>query len=61
MLPNGQIELRKGVWSEVISPAQLPDRLAFYKRLRDRKGGRYAAKYKPTIKALEAILSEVQP
>ena len=51
--PNGQnITIRGRTWSETIPVAQLPQRIAFYEGLRDRKNGAYAETYAPTVTAL---------
>lgn len=59
--PNGQrFTLDGGGWSGVYSVTELPAQLRFYRRLRDRKGGAYAAFYQPTVAALEALAHEIK-
>lgn len=38
----------------------LPAKLALYRSLRDRAGGKYAQHYAPRVEALEQLLREVQ-
>lgn len=47
------VEIAGVASSETISPCQLNGRLALYRRLRDRSGGRYARFYEHTVKGLE--------
>ncbi|SFC45536.1 hypothetical protein [Tropicimonas isoalkanivorans] len=42
-------------WQGRFPVTDLPRWIAFYKRLRDRKGGRYRASYADDVAALEAI------
>jgi len=49
------VEIAGREWSEVIGTDQLDDRLAFYRSLRDRRGGRYSQFYDETVRALEAV------
>ena len=53
--PDGQhVHLRGQLWSGEIFPVSaLPAKIAFYEALRDRRGGRYAKHYEPTVKALK--------
>jgi hypothetical protein len=46
--------LRKGRWAGTIPADNLDAWIAFYRRLRDRKDGRYAAFYADTVEVLEA-------
>lgn len=48
-------------WQGTFPVENLPAQLAFYRRMRDRKGGRYAAFYQPTLDALEALAREIGP
>ena len=51
---DGQhINLRGRHWSETFHASALPDKIAFYERLRDRRGGAFAKHYEPTVKALQ--------
>lgn len=53
LLSDGRLRLKGEVWEEVFPAADLPARVAFYRKMAAHKGGRYAAFYEPTIKALE--------
>lgn len=46
-------------WTGTYPVADLPAKLRFYRGLRDRKGGAYAAFYAPTVAALEALARQV--
>lgn len=48
------VRLRKGGWAGTIPAENLDVWIAFYRGLRDRKGGRYAAFYEETVRVLEA-------
>lgn len=50
--------LQTGQWSTEFPGADLPQQLAFYRRLRDRRDGRYAHHFTPTIAALEDAARE---
>jgi hypothetical protein len=52
----GKAKLVRGEWSEVISITLLPARLEFYRSLRDRLNGRYAAIYQPEVAAIERAI-----
>lgn len=56
---RGFVEMAGPTWSDRYPVARLPDWLAFYRRLRDRMGGRYAAIYAPAVAALEAVAREL--
>lgn len=43
------------LWSECVPVSALSQRLRFYRSLRDRRGGAYAAFYAPTVRALEDL------
>lgn len=53
------VEIAGSAWSEVIGLDQLDNRLAFYRRLRDREGGRYASFFIETVRELEAVARAV--
>jgi len=53
------VEIAGLEWSEVIGTDQLDGRLAFYRSLRDRMGGRYARFYDETVRELEAVARAV--
>jgi hypothetical protein len=48
------VRLRKGGWAGTIPAENLDAWIEFYRRLRDRKGGRYAEFYDDTVRVLEA-------
>ncbi len=52
--------LSRGGWSGSFPLSRLPSQIAFYRGLRDRKGGKYAAFYQPTLAALEALSDEIR-
>ncbi|HMT45533.1 MAG TPA: hypothetical protein PKE59_00300 [Novosphingobium sp.] len=59
--PDGQRFVLDGVsWSGVYPVSELPAQLRFYRGLRDRKGGAYAAFYQPTVASLEALAREIK-
>ena len=51
--------LDRGNWSGSFPLSHLPSQIRFYRGLRDRKGGKYAAFYQPTLDALEALGREI--
>lgn len=51
--------LSRGGWAGSFPLSRLPSQIAFYRRLRDRKGGKYAAFYQPTLAALEALAEDI--
>lgn len=52
--------LATGGWSGSFPISDLRSQIAFYRGLRDRKGGRYAAYYQPTVAALEALSDQIR-
>lgn len=53
---DGQhIHLRGRRWSETFPATDLPTRIGFYEKLRDRKNGAYAQHYAPTVDALRRV------
>jgi len=54
------VEIAGREWSEVIGTDQLDDRLAFYRSLRDRRGGRYSRFYDETVRELEAVARAIR-
>lgn len=58
---NGEtVLMRKGNWQARIHVQNLDRWLAFYRRLRDRRGGVYANHYQPDIDALEQVRREIR-
>lgn len=53
------VRIASGDWSETIPVSLLPDRLAMYRSLRDRKKGAYAEFYRPMVEALERASAAV--
>lgn len=49
------IALRGLYWSETFPADRLPEKIAFYEGLRDRKGGAHAAHYAPTVDQLKRV------
>jgi hypothetical protein len=47
-------------WQGVFPITDLPATIAFYARLRDRKGGAYARHYAPTVEALERCRKDIE-
>lgn len=59
--PDGlEVRLVLGKWSGAFPVDALDRWIAFYRRLRDRRGGRYAALYAGDVKVLEALRAELQ-
>jgi hypothetical protein len=56
---RSRFTLAAGGWSGTFPVDQLDAQLSFYRGLRDRKGGRYAAFYEPTVVALEALATDL--
>lgn len=54
------VHMRRGGWKGSFPVEALEDWLAFYRQLRDRKGGKFAAFYAPAVEALERIESELR-
>lgn len=54
-----RFRLSTGNWQNVYPIADLPAWLAFYREMRDRRAGRYAQFYTPTVAALEALQAQV--
>lgn len=52
LLRTGEVKLRIGTWSERFPVDLLPSRIALYKDLAERKSGRYAKHYQPTLDVL---------
>ena len=58
---NGEtVVIRKGNWRARIPVEDLNRWLAFYRRLRDRRGGAYAKHYQLDIDALEKVRREIR-
>lgn len=61
--PDGTLTLQGVDWSEILTPADLPDRLKLYTRLRDRGSkkpgtpGPWAAHYTETVTALQSAIA----
>lgn len=47
-------------WSERFPVEMLPGKLAFYKGLRDRKGGQFARFYAETVEQLEKAVAKAR-
>lgn len=60
LLSDGRLRLKGEVWEEVFPAADLPARVEFYRKMAAHKGGRYAAFYTPTLKALEGAWRRMQ-
>lgn len=56
---GGHFRLETGNWSGVYPIDCLPAQLAFYIRLRDRNGRRYAAYYADTVAVLEKLARDL--
>jgi hypothetical protein len=53
---DGQsFRLSAGAWSGTYPIARLDNEIAFYRRMRDRNGGRHARFYEATVRALEQM------
>lgn len=55
-----RFRLDVGGWSGQYPVADLARWAAFYRRLRDRREGRYARFYAPTVEALEALRRQIK-
>lgn len=53
------VHMRRGGWSGSFPVDDLENWLAFYRDLRDRKGGKFAAFYAPAVEALERVRGRV--
>lgn len=57
----GEVRMTGRLWvGEAFPFYRLPSRIAFYRRMRDRAGGRYRDHYAPVVAALEAAQSEIE-
>lgn len=56
---GSHVTLKGRSWGETFPVSDLPRKLRLYEGLRDRKGGRYAAHYAPTVAALRRVSVEV--
>lgn len=56
---TGMVTLSTGRWSETFRADLLPRKIALYRHLRDRAGGKYRAIYAADVEALEAAQREV--
>lgn len=54
------VHMRRGGWSITFPAADLPRWIALYRRLRDRKHGKWAATYAPDVAALERVEIELR-
>jgi hypothetical protein len=53
---DGQsFRLSAGAWSGTYRIGDLEDQIAFYRRMRDRNGGKHARFYEATVRALERL------
>ncbi|MCA0851213.1 hypothetical protein [Salipiger thiooxidans] len=59
-IEGGRVVVRGREWREVFDLELLPRRLAFYRGLAARAGGRYAAHYAQTIAALESVEAQLE-
>lgn len=53
------VYMRRGGWEGSFPVDALDSWLAFYRNLRDRRGGRVAACYAPVVEALERVRCEL--
>lgn len=61
LAPDGEtVILRKGAWKGSFPLAQLDDQIRFYRRLSERKGGRYCQAYASDLAALEGLKRRVE-
>ncbi len=51
---------RKATWSHTFPIADLPQKIAHYRGLRDRDGGKYEAFYRDDVAALEAVQAQIE-
>lgn len=49
------VHLGRSLWTGSFPVEELGEWLRFYRGLRDRKGGKYAASYAPMVEALERV------
>ncbi|AET73343.1 hypothetical protein EMVG_00057 [Emiliania huxleyi virus PS401] len=57
---RGSVILVGPTWSEVFPVARLAARIAFYRGLAARRGGKYARHHAPTLAALESVAAELK-
>lgn len=50
--------LSAGAWSGTYPIARLDNEIAFYRRMRDRNGGKHARFYEATVTALEGLATK---
>jgi len=53
------VKLRVRLWSETFPAADIDGKVALYRRLTVRKGGKYASEYSPTLEALIAVSGRI--
>jgi hypothetical protein len=51
---------RKATWSHTFPVADLPQKIARYRGLRDRDGRKYEAFYRDDVAALEAVQAQIE-
>lgn len=54
------MHMRRGGWEGSFPVDALDSWLAFYRNLRDRRGGKFAAFYEPAVEALERVRDELR-
>ena len=57
---QSMVILMQGAWRAEFSAADLPRWIKMYRGLRDRKEGRYALLYAPSVAVLERVASKLQ-
>jgi hypothetical protein len=57
---QSKVIMMQGAWRAEFSTAELPRWIKMYRGLRDRKEGRYARLYAPSVAALERVASKLQ-
>lgn len=58
---GARVILEGRLWRGSFPIGDLPEQLRFYRGLRDRKQGAFAAFYRADVEALEALAREVAP
>lgn len=51
--------IKGGSWRDTLPIGKLDSQIAFYEKLRGRKGGAYAAHYAPTVEALRKLKGRI--
>ncbi len=57
---QSMVIMMQGSWRAEFSTADLPRWIKMYRALRDRKEGRYAHRYAPSVAVLERVASKLQ-